>query len=153
MKKLIVLTACLGATVVALGQGQFNLNNRVVAAGIDARVLMPNGDPISGAGWVAQAYMSETGEAGSFVPIAGATAEFRTTPASGLGYTIGGIKTVDGKAAASAIWVQLAAWNTSDGASYEVARDAFGLVGLSNAVRVELGGGTVQPPDLVGLQG
>ncbi len=151
MKKLIVLTACLGATAMVMGQGQFNLANRVVAAGIDARVLTQAGEPISGEGWLAQAYMSDA-EMGSYAPISGASFAFRTSPAAGLGYIAGGIATVAGMDAGTPIWIKLGAYNTNDGSTYEAAEAAFGLVGWSNAVRVELGGGTVQPPDLVGLQ-
>lgn len=152
MKKLIVLAACVGATAMAFGQGQFNLNNRVTAAGIDARVSNSSG-PLNGAdGWVVQAYMSDA-ENGSYSPIADSMVTFRSSPVpAGLGYLNGGIKTVAGSAAGSSIWVKLYAWNTNEGASYEAAEAAFGSIGMSNGVNISLGGGTVQPPDLVGLQ-
>lgn len=154
MKKLIVLAACMGVTGVAFGQGQYNLNNRVVAASIDARVTTEAGDPLNGDdGYVVQAYMSDA-EMGSYAPIAGNVASFRNAPVpAGLGYLAGGINTVDGMGPDSAIWIKLYAFSTTDGATYEDAMAAGGMVGMSNPVAVTLGGGTVQPPDLVGLQG
>jgi hypothetical protein len=154
MKKLIVLAACMGVTGVAFGQGQYNLNNRVVAAGIDARVTDEAGDPLNGDdGYVVQAYMSDS-ETGAFSPIAGNVATFRNAPVpQGLGYLNGAIATVDGVAAETSIWIKLYAFSTADGATYEEAMAAGGAVGMSNPVPVALGGGTVQPPDLEGLQG
>ncbi|MCP5516605.1 MAG: PEP-CTERM sorting domain-containing protein [Verrucomicrobiales bacterium] len=153
MKKLIVLAACVGATAMAFGQGQFNLNNRVTGS-VDARVTNGAGDPLNGAdGWVAQAYMSDA-ENGSYSPIADSMVTFRSSPVpAGLGYLNGGIKTVAGSDAGSSIWVKLYAWNTNDGASYEAAEAAFGSIGMSNGVQISLGGGTIITPDLVGLQG
>jgi len=154
MKRLIVLAACVGATAVAFGQGQYNLNNRVTAASIDARVLDMDGNPLNGDdGYVAQAYMSDS-EMGAYTPIAGNVATFRNAPVpAGLGYLNGAIVTVDGSAVGSSIWVKLGAFSTNDGATYEAAQAAGGQVGWSNPVQVSLGGDTVQPPDLAGLQG
>lgn len=143
----------MGVTGVAFGQGQYNLNNRVVAAGVDARVTTEAGDPLNGDdGYVAQAYMSDS-ETGAYTPIAGNVASFRNAPVpAGLGYLNGAIVTVDGMGADSSVWIKLYAFSTNDGATYEEAMAAGGMVGMSNPVQITLGGGTVQPPDLEGLQ-
>lgn len=45
MKKLIIAVAALMVTVSSYGQGQFVLNNRITAAGINARFVLSNDDP------------------------------------------------------------------------------------------------------------
>jgi len=48
MKKLILAAAALMVTIAAYGQGQFVLNNRITADGINARFVL-NTDPVGGA--------------------------------------------------------------------------------------------------------
>jgi hypothetical protein len=150
MKKLIVLAACVGATSLALGQGAFNLNNKVNAAAIDAPVSMAMGGALlSGAdGWVVQATMSTTAN-GAFAPV-GTAVSFRTGAA--IGYFAGGA--VDtGLASGTDIFVALQAWNTNDGATYAAAEAAGGAVGMSNVVPVTVDGPPNTPPNLTGLVG
>jgi hypothetical protein len=148
MKKLIVLAACLGASTMALGQGNFNISNRVTADGINAPVTMASdGSLLDGAaGWVAQAYVSATVD-GAFTPVGSAVA-FRTgAPAGYLSST-----TIDSGMAAGTIFVQIAAWNTNDGAGFDEASAAMGAVGKSMPISVATKALPDAPANLVGLE-
>jgi len=148
MKKLVVIAACVGATAMAFGQGQFNLNNRQTADGINAKVTHVDGTtPLDGAnGWVVQAYVGA--DAGSLAPV-GSPVEFRTGAAEG--YFAGGA--VDaGVANGTSVMVQIAAWNTNDGADYATAAANMGAVGMSGIVSVTVDGPPNTPPNLIGLE-
>jgi hypothetical protein len=136
---------------VAFGQGQFNMANYVTAAGITAKAIdASTGNPIEGPGWVAQAYESDS-EMGSFTPIPDTVKSFRESGA-GAGYLLGGVVTVPGTPENGTVWVKLYTWNNNDGADYDAAMAAGGAVGMSNPVQLTLGGVTVTPPDMAGLQ-
>jgi hypothetical protein len=152
MKKLIVLAACMSVTAVAFGAGQFNFNNRVAAAGIDARVFDVDGTtPLNGdGGWVAQAYVGATADSLGAV---GSAVSFRNAPVpAGLGYILGGVVDVANGNAGDVLQSQMRVWNSNAGATYEAAVAASGIGGMSNIVPVTLGGGSVLPGDMVGLE-
>jgi hypothetical protein len=131
----------------AFGQGTFNLNNRQVADGINAIVTDAGGAGLDGAnGWVVQAYVGA--DAGSLAPV-GTPVSFREGAAAG--YFAGGA--VDaGVANGTQVMVQLAAWNTNDGADYAAAMANMGAVGMSGTLSVTVDGPPNTPPNLIGLE-
>lgn len=144
MKKLLVLTACLGATAMAFGQGQFNFNN--YTAGITALVSTGDGTLLNGDdGWVGQMYASIDG---AMTPV-GTPISFRTGGRAGR--INGGATAISGLGAV-AVDMEMRAWNTNDGATYDAAESAFGAVGTSNMINVSLGVAPAPPGDLVGLE-
>lgn len=148
MKKLIVLAACLSASTLALGQGAFNMNSKVSADGIDAPVMY-DGMKVDGAdGWVAQTAMRTT-EAGPFTPI-GEVVAFRSGKAAGY-FSGGAVDT--GLAAGTQVFLQVQAWNTADGATYADAEAAFGPIGASNVIGLNVTAPPDTPPNMVGLEG
>jgi hypothetical protein len=155
MKKLLALAVCVGTAVVALGaDGTVNFNNRMTIAGIDARVLGPDGNPVSGAdGFVAQLAYTAT-EGGAMTPF-GDVVSFYGDKEVKYGYVNGGVQSIADMAGQN-VWIQMQAWNTNDGASYADAVAAGGPAGVSNIIPVKLGGDGVPPAlpaNLVGLQG
>jgi len=147
MKKLVVIAACVGATAMAFGQGQFNFNNRQTADGINAIVTDAGGAGLDGAnGWVVQAYVGA--DAGSLAPV-GSPVAFREGAAAG--YFAGGA--VDaGVAGGSDVMIQVAAWNTNDGADYATAAANMGAVGMSGIVSVNVKALPDAPPNMIGLE-
>ena len=63
---------------------------------------------------------------------------------------MGGERTLDGYAPGTTVTLQVRAWATSFGSSWETA--GFGR-GESNLIQVTLGGGLIPTPNMVGLQG
>jgi len=152
MKNLLVASA-IGLTAIgALAQGQFNFCNRVLASGIDAIVNNELGAPAA-AGYFAQAYAGLTAD--SLSPV-GSAVEFRTDRPDRAGYINPVPVTVPGIDVGKDAYVAMRAWKGSSGgqvfASYEDALTKGGVYGGSGAVKLTLGGGTVTPTDLVGLQ-
>ena len=146
MKKLLVLTACLGATAIAFGQGQFDFNNYKSALGIEALVTTGDGTLLSGDdGWVGQMYGSIDGA----MTAVGEPVLFRTGGRAGR--ITGGAVTVNGLGGV-AVDMEMRAWNTNDGATYDEAEQAFGAVGISNTINVQLGVAPAPPGDLLGLE-
>jgi len=145
MKKLIVLAACLGTAVMALGQGAVNFNTKVSSADINAPVDDGLGNLLSGDdGWQAQLLYSDT-EGGAMMPV-GSPVAFRTGNA--VGYVSGG--SVDfGLPIGTDVWVQMVAWNQSAGEYMPGALNT----GASNIIPVTLDGPPGTPPNLVGIQG
>ena len=157
MKKLLALAVCVGATVVALGQdGTVFFSNKLSSAGIDARVIGIDGNPVSGAdGFVAQLAYTAT-EGGAMTPF-GDVVPFYGDRDVKYGYVNGGSQGVPNMAGQD-VWIQMRAWNTNDGASYAdaVAAGAKLGAGASNIIPVKLGGDGIPPAlpaNLVGLEG
>jgi hypothetical protein len=151
MKKLLVASA-IGLTAIgALAQGQFNFCNRVLASAIDAPVLNELGAPAA-AGYFAQAYAGST--ATSLTPV-GVAVEFRTDRPDRAGYINPVPVTVPGIATGAKAFVEMRAWKGQVGGTVYTSYDAAlngGVYGKSNPVELTLGGGTVTPTDMVGLQ-
>jgi hypothetical protein len=140
MKKLIIGLASLMVCAVAYGQGQVNFNNRVVGI-VDAKVLLPDGTG-AGAGFKAQLYGGPVG--GALQPLMPVT-DFRTGNA--VGYVNGVTAIVPNVAAGGSATIVMRAFN---GDTFETSS----VFGSSEAITVSnLGGGTITPPNLVGLQG
>ncbi len=133
------------------GGGTVNFANRVPVAGIDAPVFDSDGTTrLTGLAYLAQLYAGPAAEAlapvGWAVPFnVGNLAGYVTPPSVVV------IPTVPAGAVA---WVQLRAWESSRGATYEEAFQAGGKVGTSEPVQVTTGGAGHPPSfpaDLVGL--
>jgi hypothetical protein len=83
---ILLLTMLAPAPLV--GQGTINFNNRVLADGIDARVTwLPDCQPVSGPGWIAQLWGGPAGADVSALSLIGETT-FRTGDFAGYVYPI-----------------------------------------------------------------
>jgi len=133
-------------------QGQVNFSNKVPASGIDARILDKATGTGAGAGFAAGLAV-DAGGALTYVP--GSAALFRTASAAQQGYVFPLVATVPGHDISSSVTLRV--FGYSGAASDAAAGAALGSqalpFGLSNPVTVTLGGGTILPPDMVGLQG
>lgn len=156
MKSTVLALTALFAAGSAFAQGTINFATRVTGQ-VNAQVFYgAPGGPTSpaGADYSAQLYV---GAPGGALAAVGSAVPFRGD--AGIGYiTSGGKVTVPGIAGGSQAAVELRAWKTSLGASYEAAVAAGGGVntGASAPITITLGGGGTPPaPDanLVGLQG
>jgi hypothetical protein len=145
MKKLLIAFAALMVSVAAYGQGEVNFNNRITGV-VDARVLMPDGTTGAGAGITAQLYGGPAGSVESALVPLTPTTDFRTSSAAAQGYVNAAVVQVPGIASGGTAAIQMRAYQ---GASY----DAASLKGKSNIIPVSLGGGTLPPGNLSGLNG
>lgn len=152
----IALTAFLAAAS-AFAQGTVNFATRITGS-VDARVLYAGDLPTpvpgpAGSAFMGQLYASAPG--GTLAAI-GTPQPFRDSPDAAKGYiTAGGTVDIPGVAAGGTAQVQLRAWASSLGATYEAAL-ATGLGGVSPLaapITVTTGGGTLPPGALIGLQG
>lgn len=143
MKKLIIAFAALMVTVAAFGQGAVVFNNRV-PPDINARVLMPDGVTGVGAGFTAQLFGGAAGTAVGQLTALTPTTTFRTGNAAGYVNPVD--VTVTGVAAGAQATLVMRAFNGADYASSTIR-------GESNPITITLGGGTLPPANLTGLQG
>jgi hypothetical protein len=145
MKKLIITLAALTVTVAAYGQGAVTFNNRVTGV-VDARVMLPDGKG-AGAGFTAQLIGGPAGTAVDKLVALTPSTTFRENAAgTAQGYVNAVDVTVPGVAAGSQATLVMRAYNGSDYAS-------SALKGQSAAITIALGGGTLPPANLAGLQG
>ena len=136
MKKLILAVAAVMVSVAAFAQGTVTFNNRVTGV-VDARVTDLSGAGV-GAGYTAQLFGGpEGGALSALTP----TTTFRTSSAAAMGYVNAVVVEVPGVAASSKASLQM-----------KVFQDGGGEVGASNTIVVTLGGGTLPPSNLEGLQ-
>jgi len=149
MKRLLLVAACIVATVGALAQGTVNFANKVTAAGIDAPVLNVDGTKLAGADYLAQLYAGTT--AGSLSAV-GTAVPFKVN-----GYFAGGPTVIPGIAGGATAILQVRAWAAAGGTTYEAALAAGKAAGMSTEFGVALGNPTAEPPtvpaDLKGLTG
>lgn len=137
MKKLILAAAAIMVSVAAFAQGTVNFNNRITGV-VDARVTNPDGTGV-GAGYTAQLFGGPEG--GALVALT-PTTTFRTSTAAAQGYVNAQVVTVPNVAASSKATLVM-----------KVFQDGGGEVGKSAPITIALGGGTLPPANLVGLQG
>lgn len=136
MKKLILAVAAVMVSVAAFAQGTVTFNNRVTGV-VDARVITADGAGV-GAGYTAQLFGGPSGGAlAALTP----TTTFRTSSAAALGYVNAVVVEVPGVAAATKATLQMKVFQ---GASE---------VGASAPITITLGGGTLPPANLEGMQG
>jgi len=156
MKSIVLALTALLAAGSAFAQGTLNFSTKITGT-VDAKVTygVPGSPGTAANGdYVGQLYAGAPGGALSAV---GSPVPFRSD--AGIGYiTAGGKVTVPGIAGGSSASVELRAWKSSLGATYEAALAAGGgnNVGKSSPITLTLGGGGTPPaPDanLAGLQG
>jgi len=158
MKKLLLVcvVSLVGVSSVS-AQGTVNFVNRITGT-LDAPVYLNGvgGTLLSGATFVAQLYYSATdpGPTGSLTAILDAAAVFRT--GAGAGYWNAGTdatRQLPGILPNTQVWLQVRAWDSTFGATYDLAKAAGGAWGDSKVFSETAGGGTppVAPANLTGL--
>lgn len=139
MKKIILAVAAVMVSVAAFAQGTVTFNNRVTGV-VDARVTHadgPNAGQGVGAGFTAQLFGGPSGGALSALT---PTTTFRTSSAAALGYVNAVVVEVPGVAASSKATLQMKVFQGAQ------------EVGASGPITITLGGGTLPPANLEGLQ-
>lgn len=145
MKKIILSTAALIVTVASVyGQGEVIFNNRITGS-VEARVTFAPGNPDAGqgvgAGFTAQLFGAPQTTVESNLQALTPTTTFRTSSAAAQGYVNQVTVAVPGVGSGLTATLQMRVF------------DSNGLqVGKSNMIDVQLGGGTLPPANLVGLQ-
>lgn len=144
MKKMIlVIAAMVIAMDIAHGQGAVALNNRVTGV-VDVRLVLANGSG-AGAGWIAQLYGAAAGTPTANLKPLTPTTTFRTSSAAAMGYVNAVDVIVPGVPPGAQATLILRGFQ---GSSFETASLRY----ESNPFTVTLGGGTLPPANLVGLQ-
>jgi hypothetical protein len=155
MKNLIVGAALGLFALGALAQGQFTFGNKnlIATPPIDAKVFDKDGTTaLSGANYLAQAYVKLASDPDSSYAPVGTAVQFRT--GNNAGYIVSGVVTT-GFAGGTAVNVVMRAWEASGGTSYEAAIAAGKLVGQSdilNPVALTVTVAPATPPDMLGLK-
>lgn len=158
MKKAIIAIAFWAASVGAFAQGQVNFSSinffTTGSSASEPAVYDVGGlTRLDGANFKAQLYWGAatwTGTA-SGASIGTAPISFFSVADGAPGFFDGGAATV-GVAANTSVFVQVRAWNTAAGATYEAAAASpLGRIGSSAVLALTAGGGTVTPPNLNGL--
>ena len=151
MKKVLVMVGLLALSSAAFGQGAINFLTYNTTQNVLGRAYVGSvaGGVFAGTTYSGQLYVNT----GASIDAAG-TGAYAGTPKAFLasGVISGGAVSVNGTSSGQQVWVQVRAWLTSAGASYDAALAAGGAVGVSNAIQIGLGGGTLPPSYLTGLQ-
>jgi hypothetical protein len=145
MKKLLLIgiVSVVGVSSV-FAQGTIDFRNRITGT-LDVPVFNLGGALLSGANFFAQLYFA-TSQTGSLTAITPPD-PFRT--GTGAGYWNAGAdstRILPGIAAGSEVWLQVRAWDSTAGATYDLAKAAGGLYGDSAIFRVPVTGGGGVPP-------
>lgn len=148
MKKALAIIAALITTAAVHAQGQVNFITVLGASGsrtVDAPVFRPDGVG-AGAGFTAQLFLFQGGTYTALTP----PTVFRTDVPAAAAYVVdpGSPVTVPGFDAGATAPLVLRAWETS-AAGY----DSAAIRGESAVANILLGGGTLPPTNLIGLQG
>lgn len=150
MKKTLIVLAAIFIAASSFAQGVVVFNNRVTGL-IDAPVMRGPANP-GGAGEGVTAQLMLVGAGGALTPLI-PTTTFRTTSVAATPYVNGVDVTVPGVEPGNAATLRMVAYQTAAG-SFEAARNSTSFAfGQSNDITVTLGGGTLPPANLVGLQG
>lgn len=146
MKKSILTALIATAAAGAFAQGTVVFSN---LTGLSPGQPIFNTDGVTKltSSYEGQLYESATA-GGTFTAVGSAVAVTGTT-----GYILGGSETLTGVAANTAIFLEVRAWETSFGSTYEAASAAGSPVGISNVIPYTTGGGSppVAPGPLTGL--
>jgi len=140
MKKVILAVAAVMVSVAAFAQGQITFNNRVAGV-VDARVTFADGANIGqgvGAGYTAQLF---GGVDANTLSALNPTTTFRTSSAATQGYVNGVVVDVPGIAPGLKATVVMRVFDSTNA-----------QVGQSAPISITLGGGTLPPANLEGLQ-
>jgi len=145
MKKLILAVAAVMVSVAAFAQGQITFNNRVAGV-VDARVTYDaSAGPLAGqgvgAGYTAQLFGGPENTAPAALTALVPSTTFRTSSAAAQGYVNGVVVDVPGIGPGLKATVVMRVF------------DSGGLQqGTSAPITITLGGGTLPPANLEGLQ-
>jgi len=140
MKKLILAVAAVMVSVAAFAQGQVTFNNRVAGV-VDARATFADGSGGVGAGYTAQLFGGPDGTAATALTALNPSTTFRTSSAAAQGYVNGVVVDVPGVAPGLKATLQMRVFDSSNV-----------NVGQSGPITITLGGGTLPPANLEGLQ-
>jgi len=156
MKKLLLVCTVAGMAVVgAYAQGTVNFANfgSGAAGSVNAPVTNAMASPsvrADGPGFMAQLYVGPAGTAAALLTtngVSGTPQPFQT--GAQAGYFFGGSRSIAGFAQGTTVTLQVRAWATSAGSSWETA--PLGR-GQSGTIQTVLSGGIATPPNMVGLQ-
>ena len=141
------------ASSAAWAQGTINFSTRITGS-VDARVLLGGfGGGLGPATSLQFGQLYQVGDGGTSRPL-GVPVPFRDTPAVAQGYiTSGGTVELPGVAAGATAQIKMVAWDSRMGATYgEALARGMGGIGESATLSITVGGGTLPPANLVGLQ-
>jgi hypothetical protein len=141
-----------GLSITAFAQGQVNFNNKVATSGIDAKISM--GPFAATTPPFAAGLAVDSGGPLTYIP--GSATSFRSSPAAAAGYIQPRVVTIPGHDILTSVTLRMFAFPgrpTDADALAALTSGAEGHLGISNPVTVTLGGGTILPPDMIGLQG
>jgi hypothetical protein len=156
MKKLLLIgILSVGGVSSVFAQGTIDFRNRITGT-LDWPVYGIDGTLLSGANFLAQLYFA-TSATGSLTAVLDPAAPFRT--GTGAGYWNAGAdstRILPGIAAGSEVWLQVRTWDSTAGATYDIAKAAGGQYGDSFIFHVAVTGGGGTPPAspaaMLGLQ-
>jgi hypothetical protein len=140
MKKLILTVAAVMVSVAAFAQGQITFNNRVAGV-VDARVTFADTGEGVGAGYTAQLFGGPDGTAVGALTALNPSTTFRTSSAAAQGYVNGVVVDVPGVAPGLKAAIVMRVFDPAGAA-----------IGESAPIALTLGGGTLPPANLEGLQ-
>ncbi|MBE7499155.1 MAG: PQQ-binding-like beta-propeller repeat protein [Verrucomicrobiales bacterium] len=131
--------------------GQFTFGNRILAAGIDAKVFLScSTTPLDGSAYRAQAYVKQAGDPDDLYVAVGEPVPFRTGASAGY---ITSTAVTTPFPAGTVIEVEMRAWEAARGGTWEAAVTNHGIYGISYPVTLSVTAPPDPPADMVGLQG
>lgn len=155
MKKLLLLACSMLVAAGVYAQGTVNFANG--AAGVNSPVSVDSSSgPVmastANGPWLAMLYAGPSGSAEgalSSAIVSGSPAALGATP----GYVLGGARTITGIPAGTAAVLQIRAWRSDLGGTWEAAGGALraNYTSTSTPITVTLGGGATPTPNMVGL--
>ena len=152
MKKLLIVLACLAATLMVRGQGTMDVGNMTTGpnGSVDAPIydLVVGGTKLAGSGYLAQVYAGPT--AGSLTAVMATPAPFYSAASGGAGYYNPGanyLLPVTGVAAGGTAFVQVVAWEAAAGTFVQAQASSTFKWGQSSTFSIALGG-SGSPPSL-----
>lgn len=151
MKGFWIISVAAVTAVSAFGQGTLVFAN-YARFFVDVPFFDSGGDRLSGTNYLAQLYVGRRPD--TLWPV-GTAVPFLT--GTNAGYFTGGVTTIPNFPTGDSAWVQVRAWETGGGSSFEVAALAGHWSGVSSVVYVKdlggpSGGVPAVPPYLTGLQ-
>jgi len=152
MKKLLLVTVLIVASVATYAQGTLNFANFVQVAppGVSVNAPIFNIDGTTRlAGSQFQAILYGGPDANSLQAM-GSAVGFAT--GTGAGYFIGGQRVVTTVAGNTMAFLQVRAWDTLAGATWDAAFASGSGYGMSPILNLTLGQAPATPPNMVGLQ-
>ena len=130
IKVFITVLSLVLATIASLAQGTIRFANFDTETGLDAPLYLSDGmTPLSGPQFQAGLFAGST--ANNIVQITNITAPFLS--GSQAGYFDGGVQSIPGIPEGSVAWVQVVAWNTAAGQTFQMAELTGSIGAIGNA--------------------